>query len=80
MDALLGATTLKSGLCLSHAILDGLDAVPACKRPPRPHSPALQDDVGVDEDRAGVAGHVESQFQRRLDPVRPEELRQIVHR
>ena len=78
IDPLLGATALKAGLSLSYAILDSLDSVPARKRPPRPHPPALQDDVRIDEDRTGVAGHAGSQFHRRLDPVRPEEIGKFI--
>jgi len=79
VDPLLGAAALKAGLCLSHAVLDSLDAVPARQCPPRSHAPALQDDIGVDEDRADVAWHAGSQLHRRLDPVVPEEIGQVIH-
>ena len=78
VNPLLGAAALKAGLCLSHAVLDSLDAVPARQCPPRSHAPALQDDIGVDEDRADVAWHAGSQLHRRLDPVVPEQVGEVI--
>jgi hypothetical protein len=54
--------------------------VSAGERPPRSDAPALQDDVRVDEDRTGMAGHADSQLHRRLDPVIPEKIGQVIER
>ena len=79
IDALLGATALKAGLCLSNTILDSLHVVSAGEGPPRSDAPAFQDDVRVDEDRTGMTGHADSQLHRRLDPVVSEEVGEVVN-
>src|ERR1019366_8692965 len=50
-------TPLEASLGLGHAILNSLDAVPAGKRPPGPHPEALQNGVGLDEERTLVTHH-----------------------
>ena len=57
IDLLLLAPALEAGLGLDHAVLDGLDAIAAGQRPPGADPPALEDDVGVDQNGPAMTRH-----------------------
>ena len=52
IDLQLLSTPLKPGLSLDDARVDGLDAITAGHRFPRADAMSLEDDIGIEEDRA----------------------------
>lgn len=68
---------LETGLRFGHTILDGFDWIASRESAPRTSPVTFQDNVRVYEHGAMVPHHRSSQFDRELDAVRHEQIRQV---
>ncbi len=75
INLLLRPATLTASLRLSEAFLDGFKAITAGQSPPASRAMTFKDDVGVHQDRRGVARHEFSNPDLGSYTVRSEQIR-----
>ena len=79
IDLLLWPSALEAGLRFFEHLLDCLNSVSAGQRSPPSHTPALDDDVSVDEDWSEVSRHPTSKRVGGGDAVSTKQFVEVIY-